>query len=184
MSPRIEPAARPYDDDMEKTLERLMPPGVEPLLLFRTLARNPRVFRRFMAGGLLDKGALSLREREIVIDRACARCGGEYEWGVHIAFFGERVGFGPAEIAATVAPGADAECWNANEKLIVRLVDQLHDTSTVDDALWTALKAAFSDEQLLEMIVLAGLYHMVSFVVNATRLPLEDYAARFPRTAA
>jgi len=183
MTARIEPAARPYDDDMEKTLERLMPPGVEPLVLFRTLARNPRVFRRFMAGGMLDKGTLSLREREIVIDRACARCGGEYEWGVHIAFFGERVGFGPVEIAATVAPGADAECWSASERLIVRLVDQLHDTSTVDDVLWTALKAEFSDEQLLEMIVLAGLYHMVSFVVNATRLPLEDYAARFPESA-
>ena len=72
MTPRIEPAARPYDADMETTLERLMPPGVEPLVLFRTLARNPRVFRRFMAGGLLDKGTLTLRERELVIDRACA----------------------------------------------------------------------------------------------------------------
>ncbi|MDO8839878.1 MAG: carboxymuconolactone decarboxylase family protein [Parvibaculum sp.] len=182
MTARIEPAARPYDDDMEKTLERLMPPGVEPLVLFRTLARNPRVFRRFMAGGLLDKGTLSLREREIVIDRACARCGGEYEWGVHIAFFADRVGFGQAEIAATVAAGADSECWNARERLVVRLVDQLHDTNTVDDELWGALKAEFSDEQLLELIVLTGLYHMVSFVVNATRLPLEDYAARFPES--
>lgn len=180
MTARIEPAARPYDDDMEKTLERLMPPGVEPLVLFRTLARNPRVFRRFMAGGLLDQGTLSLREREIVIDRACARCGGEYEWGVHIAFFGKRAGFGPAEVAATVAPGADAECWSPRDRLIVRLVDQLHDTATVDDLLWAELKSEFDDEQLLELIVLAGLYHMVSFVVNATRLPLEDYAVRFP----
>jgi len=180
---RIEPAARPYDDDMEKTLDALMPPGVEPLVLFRTLARNPRVFRRFMAGGLLDKGSISLREREIVIDRACARCGGEYEWGVHVAFFGERVGFGPEEIAATVAPGAEASCWSAREKLIVGLVDRLHDTNTIDDAHWLALKAEFSDEQLLEMIVLTGFYHMVSFVVNATRLPLEDYAARFPQAA-
>lgn len=110
MSARIEPAMRPYEDDMEKTLEKLMPPGVEPLVLFRTLARNPRVFRRFMAGGLLDKGTISMRERELAIDRACARCGGEYEWGVHIALFAERVGFGADEIAATVAPGADAVC--------------------------------------------------------------------------
>ncbi|MDO9126280.1 MAG: carboxymuconolactone decarboxylase family protein [Parvibaculum sp.] len=181
MSARIEPAARPYDEDMEVTLEKLMPPGVEPLLLFRTLARNPRVFRRFMAGGLLDKGSISLREREIAIDRTCARCGGEYEWGVHIAFFGETVGFGADEIAATVAPGANAACWSEREKLIVRLVDQLHEMSSVDDDLWTALKQEFSDEQLLEFIVLTGFYHMVSFVVNATRLPMEDYAARFPR---
>ncbi|MBX3447869.1 MAG: carboxymuconolactone decarboxylase family protein [Parvibaculaceae bacterium] len=180
MSARIEPAARPYAEDMEKTLEKLMPPGVEPLVLFRTLARNPRVFRRFMAGGLLDKGTIGMREREIAIDRACARCGGEYEWGVHMALFAERIGFGPEEIAATVAPGAEAACWSPRERLIVRLVDQLHDTNNVDDALWTALKAEFEDEQIIELVVLTGLYHMVSFTVNALRLPLEDYAPRFP----
>lgn len=183
MPTRIDPAARPYDKDMEETLEKLMPPGVEPLVLFRTLARNPRVFRRFMAGGLLDKGTISLREREVAIDRACARCGGEYEWGVHIAFFAEAVGFGPEEISATVAPGSEAACWSLREKLIVRLVDQLHETSSVDDELWASLKVEFSDEQLLELIVLTGFYHMVSFVVNATRLPLEAYAARFPEAA-
>lgn len=180
MTPRIEPAARPYDADMETTLERLMPPGVEPLVLFRTLARNPRVFRRFMAGGLLDKGTLTLREREIAIDRACARCGGEYEWGVHVAFFADKAGFGEEEIAATVAAGSDAACWAPRERLILRLVDQLHDTSNVDDDLWGQLKAEFSDEKLLELVVLTGLYHMVSFTVNALRLPLEPYAARFP----
>lgn len=176
---RIEPAARPYEADMEATLKRLMPPGVEPLVLFRTLARSPRVFRRFMAGGLLDKGTLSLREREIVIDRACARCGGEYEWGVHIALFAERAGFGAEEIAATVAPG-EADCWPPREKLLIRLVDELHDTAHVSDALWSELTSEFSDEQLIELVVLTGLYHMVSFTVNALRLPPEPYAPRFP----
>lgn len=179
---RIEPAARPYEPDMEKTLEKLMPPGVEPLVLFRTLARNPRVFRRFMAGGLLDRGTISLREREIAIDRACARCGGEYEWGVHIALFADKAGFGAEEISATVAAGSDAACWTPRERLILRLVDELHETSHVGDALWGELKAEFSDEQLIELVVLTGLYHMVSFTVNALRLEPEAYAARFPRS--
>lgn len=180
MTARIAPAVQPYADDMEKTLANLMPDGVEPLLLFRTLARDPRLFRRFMAGGLLDKGNLSLREREIAIDRACARCGGEYEWGVHMALFAERVGFGEAEIAATRSSQTDQPFWSPREQLILRLVDQLHDTSTIDDALWPLLAAAFSDEQLLELLMLTGFYHMVSFVVNATRLPLEPYAVPFP----
>jgi len=92
MTARIAPAERPFAADMEETLARLMPPGVEPLLLFRTIARDARLFRRFMAGGLLDQGTLALRERELAIDRACARCGAEYEWGVHMALFGARVG--------------------------------------------------------------------------------------------
>jgi alkylhydroperoxidase family enzyme len=182
MTARIAPAAQPYEPDMEETLAKLMQ-GAEPLLLFRTLARNPRLFRRFMAGGLLDKGTITLREREIAIDRACARCGGEYEWGVHIALFAEAAGFGQDEIKASVVQGADAPCWNAREGLIVRLVDQLHDTATVDDGLWADLAREFRDEQLMELIMLTGFYHMVSFVVNAMRLPPEPYAARFPAGA-
>ena len=180
MTARIAPAERPYAADMEETLARLMPSGIAPLLLFRTVARDPRLFRRFMAGGLLDKGTLSLREREIAIDRTCARCGAEYEWGVHMALFGDRVGFGEAEQRAMLEPGAAAACWSPREKLIVRLVDQLHETSTIDGALWGELAAEFRDEQLIELIMLAGAYHMVSYLTNALRLPCESYAARFP----
>ena len=46
--------------------------------------------------------SLSMRDREIVIDRlTCARCTCEYEWGVHVAFFASRVGLdgdGPSAI--------------------------------------------------------------------------------------
>jgi alkylhydroperoxidase family enzyme len=179
MTARIAPARRPCAADMEETLARLMPPGIEPLLLFRTVARDERLFRRFMAGGLLDKGTLTLREREIAIDRTCARCGAEYEWGVHIAFFAERAGFDAAERRALLATGV-ADCWSPREGLIVRLVDQLHETSTIADALWAELAAEFRDEQLIELIMLAGSYHMVSFLTNALRLPGEPFAERFP----
>ncbi|MBN9277434.1 MAG: carboxymuconolactone decarboxylase family protein, partial [Hyphomicrobium sp.] len=90
MSARISPAKPPYPQDIQARLDKVMPSGVPPLTLFRMLARDTRLFERFMGGGLLDKGHLALRQREIVIDRVTARCGSEYEWGVHIAFFGER----------------------------------------------------------------------------------------------
>ena len=111
-----------------------------PLALFRTLAVNERVFLRVMAGGLLDRGSISLREREIVIDRTCARCGSEYEWGVHVAFFAERVGLTAAQVAATCAPEAEAVAFPERERLLLRLVDALHDRARVDDALWAALR--------------------------------------------
>ena len=105
---RIVPASPPYEPPIAEALARLMPPGMPPLVLFRTMARSPRVFGKMFAGGLLDKGPLSLRQREIVIDRTTARLGCEYEWGVHVALFAERAGFGPAEIVATVHDTADA----------------------------------------------------------------------------
>ncbi|HVU02529.1 MAG TPA: carboxymuconolactone decarboxylase family protein [Polyangiaceae bacterium] len=180
MEPRIQPKERPYPEDMETTLARLMPPGVEPLLLFRVLARDPRLFRKFMAGGLLDRGTLSLREREIAIDRTTARTGAEYEWGVHVAVFGPRVGIGDAEQRAIVEPGADAPCWAPNERLIVRLMDQLHDHADVDDALFAELRETFTEEQVLELLLLAGFYRTVSYLVKGLRLPLESFGAKFP----
>jgi alkylhydroperoxidase family enzyme len=178
--PRIAPVEHPYDPDIQTALDRIMPPGIAPLILFRTLARNKRVFQRFMAGSLLDKGTISLREREIVIDRTCARCGSEYEWGVHIAFFKERSGLTDAQVESSVSGGPDDACWPEREKLLIQLVDALHDEAQINDTLWAKLKSVFSDEQILELIVLAGLYHMVSFVTNALRLSQESYAARFP----
>jgi len=79
-----------------------------------------------------------------------------------------------------VIGNAEATCWSARERLIVRLVDQLHDSASIDDALWAALAAEFADTQLIELIMLAGAYHMISFLVNALKLPPETFAARFP----
>ena len=64
---------------------------------------------------------------------------------------------------------------------MVRLADQLHDTSRVDEALWRGLSERFAADQLVELIMLAGLYHAVSFATNATGVQHEAFAPRFPR---
>jgi alkylhydroperoxidase family enzyme len=180
--PRIAPLEPPYPEPVQAALDRIMPTGVPALALFRTLARNERVFQRVMAGGLLDRGSITLREREIVIDRTCARCGSEYEWGVHVAFFAERVGFSPEQVAATAV--GDATAFRERERLLLRLVDELHDRAQVSDELWAALREHFAEEQLIELVALAGFYHLISFVTNALRIPLESYGARFPHSPA
>jgi hypothetical protein len=50
----------------------------------------------------------------------------------------------------------------------------------VSDALWTELAREWNEAQLLELLVLAGYYHSISFLTNALRLPLESFAPRFP----
>jgi alkylhydroperoxidase family enzyme len=131
-----------------------------------------------MAGGLLDRGSITLRERELMIDRTCARCGSEYEWGVHVAFFAEKVGFTPAQVAATA--GTDHAALPERERLLFRLADELHDRAQVSDTLWEALRGHWSEAQLIELIALAGFYHLISFLTNALRIPPETYGARFP----
>jgi alkylhydroperoxidase family enzyme len=179
--PRIAPAEPPYAPQIAAELERIMPKGVPPLVLFRTLARNPRIFTRMFAGGLLDKGALSLRQREIVIDRTTARLGCEYEWGVHIAFFAERAGLTPEQTAATVSGASNAPCWTTDEQVLIGLVDDLVDRRAIADDTWRSLTAHFDEAQILESIALVGYYHTISFLCRGLDLPLESYAARFPR---
>jgi alkylhydroperoxidase family enzyme len=180
---RIDPAQPPFPPAVQAWLDRTMPEGVPPLRLFTTLARDPRLFERFMGGGLLDRGNLTLRQRELVIDRVTARCGSEYEWGVHVAFFGARVGLTDAQRASLVHGGPDDPCWSEPERLLLRLCDRLHDACDVDDELWTALRGQLGEGALLELLMLAGFYRTVSYLTNALRLPLEPFAARFPGAA-
>jgi 4-carboxymuconolactone decarboxylase len=179
-TPRLSPLDPPYSPEITALFDRALPPGMAPLKLFRTLARNERVCQRFFAGALLDRGSIGLEEREIVILRSCARCGSSYEWGVHVTIFAERAGLDAAQIAATVQGDTAAPCWTPRQKLLISLVDSLHDTAQLPAPLWQALAEDWSSEQLIELVLLAGYYHTVSFLTNAFRIEDEAYGAAFP----
>jgi alkylhydroperoxidase family enzyme len=174
MTARIAPAPAPYAPDIQAWLDRTMPPGQPPLVLFTTLARDPRLFTKFFSAGLLDRGHLTLRQREIVIHRTTALCRSEYEWGVHVALFAARVGFDAAQLRSLASGDADDPGWADDERALLRLCDALHRDCTLDDPLWRQLKQHFSDEAVLELLMLAGFYRTVSYLTNGLRLPLEQ----------
>jgi alkylhydroperoxidase family enzyme len=176
---RIAPLEPPYPADIQADFDRLMR-GAPPLLLFRTVARNPRVLQRLMAGALLDRGSISLRTRELMILRTCARCGAEYEWGVHVAVFGAKAQWTPEQMRSSVHGNAQDPCWSREDRLVIGLADQLHDTNQVNDPLWQELAAHFAPEQLVELLMLAGLYHAVSYLINAAGVQHEAFAPKFP----
>ena len=181
MTARIAPAPAPYAPDIQAWLDRTMPPGQPPLVLFTTLARDPRLFTKFFSAGLLDRGHLTLRQREIVIHRTTALCRSEYEWGVHVALFGARVGFDAAQLRSLATGSADDAPWADDERALLRLCDALHRECTLDDAQWHSLKQHFSDEAMLELLMLAGFYRTVSYLTNALQLPQEPGTVRLPR---
>lgn len=177
---RIAPLAPPYLSEIQGQFDRIMR-GAPPLTLFRVIACNARAWEKFRAGSLLDRGPLSLREREIVIDRTCARTGCEYEWGVHVAAFAGAAHLTEEEVRATVLGKADAPCWSAAEQALLSTVDALHDRATLDDAEFKALASHYDDAKIFEIILLCGFYRTVSYLANGLDLPLEENAARFPR---
>lgn len=178
-APRIPLVEPPYDPAVQQDFDRVMR-GLPPLNIFRTMANNPRILSRMVAGGLLDRGSISLRQRELVILRTCALCGAEYEWGVHVAAYNAKAGFNAEQLAATVNGDGSAPLWSRDESLLLRLCDSLQHSQDVDDALWTELKTVFDDAQLLELLMLAGFYRMVSYLVNAARIQHQAGTPRFP----
>jgi len=185
-APRVAPATPPYSPDLDEALRAMMPRsgGIEPLRLFRTLVRNLPLATGMRALGshLLGHGrALDTRDREIVIARTCARCGCEYEWGVHVATFARAAKLTDAQVRATVLDGADAPCWSAPEQALIAAVDALHTSATLSANDFKALSAHYDDAKIFEIILLCGFYRTVSYLANGLDLPLEANAARFPR---
>jgi alkylhydroperoxidase family enzyme len=179
-APRIAPLQPPYPPEIQQQFDRIMR-GAPPLVLFRVMAGHARAWEKFRAGSLLDRGPLSLREREIVIDRTCARNACEYEWGVHIAAFAQAARLTEEQVRATVLGEASAACWSAAEQSLIATADALHERATLSDAEFTALSAHYEDAKILEIIQLCGFYRTVSYLANALALPPEETAARFPR---
>jgi alkylhydroperoxidase family enzyme len=151
-----------------------------PINLFKLFARNRPMAEAMTGWGsyeLSKRLSLSMRQRELVIDRVTARCGAEYEWGVHVAYFGDRVGLTRDQIVSLTWGSPADPCWPPDERTLLAAVDELHDTADVSDAAWNALD--LTDEQRLDLLLLAGWYHAISFVARAARVPLEPTAPRF-----
>ena len=178
-SARIAPAPQPLPADIQQAIDAVMR-GNPPMVLFTTLARDHRLFFKFFNSGLLDRGHLTIRQREIVIDRVTAACGAEYEWGVHVSTFAGKAGFSEEQITSLTTGGPDDACWEDGDRVLIRLCDSLQSSCTVDDELWAQLSTRHSDEAILELLMLAGTYRTVSYLVNALRLPLEHGARTFP----
>jgi 4-carboxymuconolactone decarboxylase len=186
-TPRIAPLEPPYAPDTATLLAKMMGEGneVEPLRLFRTLAVHHELASRMrpFAAGILGHPSLQPRERELLIMRTCARAGAEYEWGVHAVAFGGPLGFSDAQLAATVGGAAGAGVWSEGDAQLIAAADALYASDTIPEELWRALAARLTDEQLLELVIVAGWYRVISYLVNALQIELEPWAARFPRCA-
>jgi hypothetical protein len=65
-TPRIAPLQPPYPAHAQAFFERIMPKGMDPLVLFRTLGRSERILDKVSKGGLLDPGPVLVSMRHSV----------------------------------------------------------------------------------------------------------------------
>lgn len=177
---RLHALVPPYTPEVQGRLNSVTPAGASPLLLFRAVAASDRAWTKMAGGSLLDPGPLSLRDREIIIDRTCALAGCEYEWGVHVTFFGKRAKLTSEEIEATVRGSAGSPCWSPAESALISTCDALHHRARLDEAEFELLRQHYEADQILEITQLCGFYRTIAYIVGTLDLPLEPQTARFP----
>ncbi|MBV9942449.1 MAG: carboxymuconolactone decarboxylase family protein [Solirubrobacterales bacterium] len=179
--PRIEPVAALDDDATAAALAALGP----PIALFEVLARRPDRAHAIAQWGryyLSRRVALTLRQRELIIDRTTALCGADYEWGIHVEVFAEKAGLTDAQIASLAAGQPTDRCWGDRaDSAVLQAVDELHLTNDLRDETWNELIAAIGEEGAVDLILIAGWYHAISFAVRALRLSQEPGTPRLAR---
>lgn len=151
-----------------------------PLNIFATLAHNPKLLKRFnvLGGYFLTRGALPAREREIVILRVGWNCRAIYEFGQH-TLIGRRDGLTDVEIAALCADPS-AHSWSADDRALIALADDLCADDCVSDATWAALTSRWDEASLIELVMVAGMYRMVSGFLNSMGIQLDAGVPGWP----
>jgi alkylhydroperoxidase family enzyme len=177
MAPRIAPVRDPDPETADLLSKTLVGDG-PPLNVFTTLARHPRLLKRFnvLGGFFLTRGSLPARDREIVVLRSAWRSGSEYEFGQHV-LIGRRSGLTDAEIDALAKERAD---WPANDAALVAVADEVDRDAVVSSATWEALRASYDEQQLIEVILLAGFYRMLAGLLNTLGVERDEGVPGWP----
>jgi alkylhydroperoxidase family enzyme len=176
----------PYEPEVQKRIDNAAFSGLSPQNLRLALAHHSGLGGAFQAitHVVLFKLALPERVREIAIIRTGALCRSEYEWGMHVSIYAEKCGLDERAIRElTLSPSwrdLGADLWTAEERLAVRVVDELHNHSTVGDETWAEMTTTWPREQAIELIFASSVYHMAAFFLNSAAVPLEDGQTRFP----
>lgn len=144
------------------------------------LAHAPNVLKRFsqLGGTLLFRTNVPDRERELVILRVGSNCRSVYEFGQH-TIIGKNSGITDAEILALTQP-ADDGGWSAEDRALIDLADDLCRDDCVTDDTWARLAARWSEQELVELVVTAGFYRMVSGFLNSAGVQLDAGVPGWP----
>lgn len=176
--PRIEPLPKDQrSPGVQALLDQVTVAGSEANI-FTTFVRAEGLTRKWLPfGGKLLNGKIPARERELLILRTGWNCRAPYEWGQHVVI-GRSAGLTDEEIAR-VSEGPEAG-WSDFDATLLRAADELHRDWSIMDDTWEALAAVYDEQQLIELPLLVGHYHMVAMALNSLGVQPEPGLPGFP----
>ena len=147
--------------------------SMSQLNVFRALLNNPEITlaQSGLAGALMGSKTLNHRIRELVILRTGWRTKSEYEFVQHVGV-SRRLGMSDEEILGVRNPDA-CKAYSEADRAVIALADELHDHSEVTPKTWATLEKSFSAAELVELILVAGFWHMMAGFLKTAKLPLD-----------
>ncbi|MEM7091622.1 MAG: carboxymuconolactone decarboxylase family protein [Actinomycetota bacterium] len=176
---RIQPITEP-DDELAEILAGTLVRDGKPLNIFGVLGHHPDLLKRFnrFAGWILNRGVVPPREKEVVILRIGWNAQAIYEFGQH-TIIGRDRGLSDREIWALTQP-VDAHPWSDKDRALIALADDLAADDCASDETWQALSVDWDDDGLIELVVTAGMYRLVSGFLNSTGVQLDEGVPGWP----
>ena len=178
---RIHPATEPLAQPLAGQMARLLPPGMPVPQLFLSVARNAGLFGFMVESGwigptgLLDRRTLEKDLREAIILRVCVVARNDYEFNLHVQTISARMGLSSAQIADVKQPAVDAALWSPRQLAVMAMVDALVGTLQLPDDVYAGARRVFSEEELVDITQLTGLYTGVAMLVALIRPQFDRY---------
>jgi uncharacterized peroxidase-related enzyme len=145
--------------------------GVVPNM-FKTIAHIPAMAQGFAAflKPIVGDGALPGWYKELIATRMSVLNGCEYAISAH-SLSAKQKGATDAQLEAAKSDFERGPFTEA-EKLGFRFAERVHRSgSGVDDAMFAGLKAAYNDQQLIELAAAAAAFEFFPRFVDALRIP-------------
>jgi len=160
--------------EIKQIFERIESSGNPVLNIFKVAGNSPKIGRDFLRLGtaILRKGVLDPALRELAILRVGNLARATYEWTQHVPI-GLETGLSQQQIDAI-------NHWNASslfsdkEQAILQYTDEIAENIRVSDETFSKLKNAFNDQEIVELTITIGYYGMVSRMLEALEVELED----------
>ena len=173
------PAAT-FDPVLQKRLEELWG---RPVNLYRALGNHPALTAAWteFANAIRHDSRTPRTLRELMILRTAQIARSKYEWAHHLRM-ARKAGVGEDKIAA-LAGWRASKLYDAKERAALALTEAVM-ACNVTDEVHAEVKKHFSDAEFVELSLTAGFYAMVSRMLDAMRVELDedvrDHQPRLP----
>ncbi|MFF4797381.1 carboxymuconolactone decarboxylase family protein [Streptomyces sp. NPDC001351] len=151
-----------------------------PLNAFRMLSHAPPLTGPTIDLGLavLRESTLSVRLRELVVMAVAAGTRCEYGSVQHrpIAL---NAGVTPEQLAAAAERRADGPEFDESESAALTAAFELVSRHTLSEGTLSALRACFTDRQVIEIVTTTGYYIMLAGLLNGLAVDIDPSGEQF-----